>query len=226
VAQRDHHAVLGTLLPFGLWLGLGTLILATLGGLLAGRFASQVGSAMQRVLGQGSDTDVETRLLQLREQAWRDPLTGLLNRAGFAAWQAAHPALEQGCAVAALDLDGFKPINDTHGHAAGDAVLRSIGVWLQQNLRAGDAAVRFGGDEFLICLVGPPDKVGAAVQEVSGRLSAALQNGLATPEGLLRLNCSVGFALIPQDAPNLDAAIPIADTALYAEKRRKPVKSF
>jgi diguanylate cyclase (GGDEF)-like protein len=224
VAQRNRHDVLASLWPFGLWLSFGTLVVAALGGVLAGRNAGKIGSAMQRVLGQDSAADVETRLLQLRDQAWHDPLTGLLNRAGLAAWRATQPGLMRGCAVAALDLDGFKPINDIHGHAAGDAVLRGIARWLQDNLRVEDAAVRLGGDEFLICLVGTPDKAVAALREVGGRLDAMLREGLETPSGRLRLSCSMGFALMPQDAAELDAAIAVADTALYEAKRRKPAK--
>ncbi|WP_159999415.1 diguanylate cyclase [Roseomonas sp. 18066] len=222
VAERDRAAVLASLWPFGLWLGLGTLALATLGGVLAGRNAGRLGAAMQSVLGQGGAGDVEARLLQLRDQAWRDPLTGLLNRAGFAAWAAAHPALAQGAAVLVMDLDGFKPINDRHGHAAGDAVLQAIGLWLRQHLRAEDAAVRLGGDEFLVCLAGQAERVGTAAAGIGARLDAMLRDGVATPAGLLSLGCSAGVAVMPRDATALDLAIGLADAALYESKRKRP----
>jgi diguanylate cyclase (GGDEF)-like protein len=226
VAQRDRAAVLAPLWSFGLWLGLGTLGVAALGGVLAGLYAGRMGSTIQRVLGGSGRGDVAHQLEQLRDQAWRDPLTGLLNRAGFAAWQQALPPIAHGCAVVALDLDGFKPINDTHGHAAGDDVLRGIGAWFLQNLRVEDAAVRLGGDEFLLCLVGPPDKVEAAAREVGLRLNFMLREGVPTETGRLRLGCSLGVALLPRDAATMEQAIARADAALYEAKRHKvPVLS-
>ncbi|WP_043336807.1 GGDEF domain-containing protein [Belnapia moabensis] len=219
VAQRDRATVLAPLWSFGLWLGCGTLGIAAVGGALAGLYAGRMGSVVQRVLGGGGD--VARQLEQLRDQAWHDPLTGLLNRAGFAAWQQALPPLDQGCAVVALDLDGFKPINDTHGHAAGDDVLRGIGTWFLQNLRGEDAAVRLGGDEFLLCLVGPPDKVEAAAREVGMRLNFMLREGVPTEVGRLRLGCSLGVALMPRDATAMEQAIARADAALYEAKRNK-----
>ncbi|SDD20490.1 sensor domain-containing diguanylate cyclase [Belnapia rosea] len=225
VAQRDRVAVLAPLWSFGLWLGFGTFGIAATGGALAGWYAGRVGSTIQRVLGGSAGRDVARQLEQLRDQAWRDPLTGLLNRAGFAAWQKALPPLDEGCAVVALDLDGFKPINDTHGHAAGDAVLRGIGAWLQGNLRDEDAAVRLGGDEFLLCLIGPSAKVEAAAREVGARLNAMLRAGVPTETGPLHLGCSLGVALLPRDALTMEAAIEHADMALYAAKRHKvPVR--
>jgi diguanylate cyclase (GGDEF)-like protein len=221
VAQRDRATVLAPLWSFGLWLGFGTLGIATLGGVLAGLYAGRMGSTIQRVLGGNGRGDVAHQLEQLRDQAWRDPLTGLLNRAGFAAWQQALPPIDQGCAVIVLDLDGFKPINDTHGHAAGDDVLRGIGAWFLQNLRGEDAAVRLGGDEFLLCLAGPPDKVEVAAREVGLRLNFMLREGVPTEAGRLRLGCSLGVALMPRDAVEMEQAIAKADAALYAAKRHK-----
>jgi diguanylate cyclase (GGDEF)-like protein len=219
VAQRDRATVLAPLWSFGLWLGVGTLGIAAMGGALAGLHAGRMGSTIQRVL--GGSGDVGRRLEQLRDQAWRDPPTGLLNRAGFAAWQQALPPIDQGCAVVALDLDGFKPINDTHGHAAGDDVLRGIGAWFLQNLRGEDAAVRLGGDEFLLCLVGPPDKAEAAAREVGARLNFMLREGVPTEAGRLRLGCSLGVALMPRDATQMEQVVAKADAALYVAKRHK-----
>ena len=219
VAQADRASVLAPLWSVGLWLGFGTLAVSALGGLLAGWKTGRVGSALRQVLGSDEGSDVVLRLEQLRDQAWRDPLTGLLNRAGFEAWREAQPNLARGCAVVALDLDGFKPINDTYGHAAGDAVLRGIGAWLLKDLRAQDAAVRLGGDEFLICLPGDVKRAGAL--EVGARLRAMLHEGLPTPEGQLRLGCSMGVALMPEQAEEMQRAIELADIALYEAKRNK-----
>jgi diguanylate cyclase (GGDEF)-like protein len=219
VAERDRAAVLEGMWSFGVWLGLGTLGVAALGGLLAGWNAGRYGSAIRNLFGSAEPQDVTHRVEQLRDQAWRDPLTGLLNRAGFEAWSAADPARTRSCAVVALDLDGFKPINDRHGHAAGDAVLLGIGEWLRLHLRLDDAAVRMGGDEFILCLPGPPEGVAEAAREVGARLNAALNEGIPTPGGPLRLGCSVGIALVPRDATDLDAAVAAADAALYEAKR-------
>ncbi|MBL6455398.1 diguanylate cyclase [Belnapia sp. T6] len=220
VGQADRAAVLAPLRGLALQLGLGSLVLAVLGGMLAGWYAMRVRATIQRVLGASGGSDMARQIEQLRDQAWRDPLTGLLNRAGFAAWQAAQPARPVGCAVVALDLDGFKPINDAHGHAAGDAVLRGIGLWLREHLRAEDAAIRMGGDEFLICLTGPAERMEAAAREVGARLNAMLRAGVPTEAGPLRLGCSLGLALMPRDAERFETAIALADSALYAAKRQ------
>jgi diguanylate cyclase (GGDEF)-like protein len=222
VAERDRESVLATLWPFAIWLGLGTLGIAVLGGLMAGWNAGRYGSAIQRVLGSAERGDVARRLEQLQNQAWRDPLTGLLNRAGFDAWRKANPNWLRHCALVAMDLDGFKPINDQHGHAAGDAILQGIGAWLRDNIRAQDAAVRMGGDEFILCFPGSAAQVAEAARGVAARLNAALNDGLPTPAGRLRLGCSVGIALLPEDATDLETAMAAADAALYAAKRQRP----
>jgi diguanylate cyclase (GGDEF)-like protein len=186
---------------------------------MAGWNARRYGSAIQRVLGSAARGDVARQIEQLQDQAWRDPLTGLLNRAGFDAWRKANPSWSRHCALVAMDLDGFKPINDQHGHAAGDAVLQGIGAWLRGNIRAQDAAVRMGGDEFVLCFPGFPEQVSEAAREVTARLNAALNEGLPTPAGRLRLGCSVGIALLRHDAPDFETAM--ADAALYAAKRQR-----
>ncbi|WP_458093640.1 sensor domain-containing diguanylate cyclase [Roseomonas sp. WA12] len=223
VAERAREDVLAPLWSFAIWLGLGTLGVAALGGLLAGWNAGRYGLAIQSILGSSERRDVARRLEELRDQAWRDPLTGLLNRAGFEAWTMADAKRATNCAVVAMDLDGFKPINDRYGHAAGDAVLAGIGDWLRNNTRIGDAAVRTGGDEFVLCLPGPPEQAREAAREVGARLNAALREGLPSPAGPLRLGCSVGIAVVPRDAPSLTEAIALADAALYEAKRNKPV---
>ncbi|WP_164867887.1 GGDEF domain-containing protein [Rhodovarius crocodyli] len=221
IAQRDRAEVLQPLWSFGAWLGLGVLVLAMLGGWLAGRNAGRLGSTLRGVLGEGGDENIAARLTKLRDQAQRDPLTGLLNRQGFQSWCETNPRLAEGCAVVVLDLDGFKPINDRHGHAAGDAVLQGIGAWLQGNLRREDAAVRLGGDEFLLCLAGPAPQAAETAHEVGARLHAALRDGLPTPVGPLSLGCSLGVARVPDETPSIEAAIVLADQRLYAVKEHR-----
>lgn len=146
--------------------------------------------------------------------AERDPLTGLLNRAGLAAWQRARRAGEP-LAVLALDLDRFKPVNDAHGHAVGDEVLAAVAAALAGAARREDAAVRLGGDEFLLVL--PAGR--AAAERAAERLLAALADGIPTSAGVMPVGTSIGLALVPEDAPDLAAAIAAADAALYAAKR-------
>jgi diguanylate cyclase (GGDEF)-like protein len=227
LARRDGAAVLAPLWSQGVWLLLGTFAVAGLAGLAAGAVVTRFGRALRALGGEGGADPaaalerVAATLRRLRDTAWRDPLTGLLNRAGFAEWRAAHPEAERDCALLMLDLDGFKPINDRLGHAAGDAVLAALGRWLEVNLRLGDCAVRMGGDEFLLCLCGPTTMAEIAADEVSARLQAALAEGLETPMGRLALGCSIGVAILPRDAQTIDAGIEHADRALYEVKRQR-----
>ncbi|MDQ1077770.1 sensor domain-containing diguanylate cyclase [Pseudoroseomonas cervicalis] len=222
VARSEREAALAPLRGMAGWLTASTLGIALLGGLIAGWRSRRLGQALQSVLGGSlGEEQLASSLARLRDQAWRDPLTGLLNRAGFEAWRSARAHAWTGCAVLALDLDGFKPINDRYGHAAGDAVLREIGAWLLTHVREGDAAVRLGGDEFLVCLPGPPEQVQQAAESVGQGLDAMLREGVPTPAGLLTLGCSMGCALLPPAQPDFDSAIADADARLYAAKRER-----
>lgn len=227
LARRDNGTVLELLWPMVLWAAGGTFAVALLAGLAAWVTVTRFGRALRALGGGVAGGDdpavalqrVAATLRRLRDVAWRDPLTGLLNRAGFAEWRAAHPEAERDCVLMMLDLDGFKPINDRLGHAAGDAVLAAIGRWLETNLRLGDCAVRMGGDEFLICLRGPNEMAEIAAIEVSARFQGALTEGLRTPMGQLSLGCSIGVAILPRDAQTIDAGIEYADRNLYEVKR-------
>ncbi|MBE9605083.1 GGDEF domain-containing protein [Acetobacteraceae bacterium H6797] len=228
LVRRDATAILAPLWTLSVWLALGTIAIGIGGGLLAGWQVSRFGRAL-RAINQGSgDSDavaeldnIAATLTKLRDAAYRDPLTGLLNRAGFATWREANPAAEKESALLALDLDGFKPINDKYGHAAGDAVLVAIGHWLQANLRQGDCAVRTGGDEFVLCLLGPADKAETAANGVAARFQAMLSQGMETSLGRMTLGCSIGMAIVPRDAAGIDEAINVADAALYRIKHAR-----
>ncbi|WBV44995.1 sensor domain-containing diguanylate cyclase [Pseudoroseomonas cervicalis] len=224
VARSERAAALAPLRGMAGWLAASTLGIALLGGLVAFWRGRRFGKALQSVLGSGGEAQLTSSLARLRDQAWRDPLTGLLNRAGFEAWRSARAHAWTGCAVLALDLDGFKPINDRHGHAAGDAVLRAIGAWLLTHVREGDAAVRLGGDEFLVCLPGPPDQVRQAAEAVGQGLDTMLREGVPTPAGRLHLGCSMGCALLPPAQPDFDSAIADADARLYAAKQERQAR--
>ena len=147
-----------------------------------------------------------------------DPLTRLGNRRAFTRQlaQETYRATRYGepFALVVLDVDGFKGLNDRHGHAAGDAALGAIGGVLQRTLRLGDHAFRLGGDEFALVL----DHSGAAEAElVVNRLCEAL-DALEVGEGT-RLRASFGVAVGAGETADPEALLRSADAAMYAAKR-------
>lgn len=155
---------------------------------------------------------------QLIHQAEHDALTGLANRRRFAE-QAAVRAGRPGTGVIFLDLDGFKDINDEHGHAAGDELLRIVAARLEGALRGGALLARLGGDEFAV-LLDETDQRSAEV--VADRLVAAIAEpiGLGGTVGQVRVGASVGVAIASADDPAGRDLVHDADIAMYAVKRR------
>ncbi len=139
----------------------------------------------------------EARLLQL---AQRDPLTGLLNRAGFESGLAPlqQPGGPVGLAVLYIDLDNFKPVNDSHGHPAGDQVLQLFARRLSALVRPSDLVARLGGDEFAIVLAGLREPVNA--QTVADKVLAAARTPFQVGPLQLTLSASIGVAY--SNAPN------------------------
>jgi diguanylate cyclase (GGDEF)-like protein len=159
---------------------------------------------------------------RLQQMALNDPLTGLANRRqldSFAA-QALRRAQRRGehMAVVVLDLDGFKGLNDRHGHAAGDGVLREVAQRARQATRDTDLVARLGGDEFVVLLeAASEDAVLAAVGRLRSALDAApLFDGPPTPVGV-----SMGVACYPADGDNLVALLREADGRMYGQKRER-----
>jgi diguanylate cyclase (GGDEF)-like protein/PAS domain S-box-containing protein len=158
---------------------------------------------------------------QLKHQAFHDSLTGLANRALFT--NRVQHLLERrhwegiGCAVLFLDLDDFKTINDSLGHAAGDELLCAVADRLRNCLRAGDTAARLGGDEFALLLedlADPPEALA-----VAERISAALQPPFAVHGREVSARASVGIALPDLDRPQeADELLRNADMAMYTAK--------
>ncbi len=156
---------------------------------------------------------------RLREMSQTDPLTGLLNRAGFEQRfdNMAEDAGGESLAVLYIDLDHFKPVNDTHGHGAGDELLRLLARRLTRLVRPTDAVARLGGDEFAVLLPG----LGQA--EHAERVAQAIVDALGQPFRLsggkdVQIGASVGGAIgrsARQDWPRLLAA---ADRMLYRAK--------
>jgi diguanylate cyclase (GGDEF)-like protein/PAS domain S-box-containing protein len=154
---------------------------------------------------------------RLRHLAVHDALTGVANRITFRSrLDAALSSGERHLAVAFCDLDGFKRINDTWGHHAGDGVLVAVAQRLRDNLRVGDELARVGGDEFTVLLREVPDEVKAEL--VAVRLHAALAEPFYVEGTPVHLALSVGIALSPVGG-SADLLLARADAALYDVKR-------
>jgi diguanylate cyclase (GGDEF)-like protein len=169
----------------------------------------------QKVVEQARD-DAEK---QLRHQALYDGLTDLPNRTLFherldRALRSARRAQEQ-LAVLMLDVDRFKEINDTLGHAAGDAVLREVGRRLSTLTRDGDSVARLGGDEFGILLANASEEDAAAV---AARLTACLEESIVVDDLPLNIDVSAGLATFPEDGQSADLLLRRADVAMYTAK--------
>jgi diguanylate cyclase len=159
----------------------------------------------------------QSRLVALAQQrAETDQLTGLANRAGL---QSGFDRLGGGLwALAALDLDHFKQVNDHHGHAAGDAVLVGFAELLRQFTRSGDLLARVGGEEFVLVL---PGATVEAAAEVCERLRAAVQARREWPPPLAAaLEVTVSIGLVAHTGGALQASLARADAALYEAKRQ------
>jgi len=158
----------------------------------------------------------------LRRQALRDPLTGLFNRRLFDAGleQEILRSRRSGNPVSLLilDIDHFKNFNDQYGHDAGDAILRSIGQLLQAQVRGGDVACRFGGEEFVILMPNAPLESAKA----RGRQILEAIRGQEIPHQghlLPPVTASLGVAEFPTHATDADGILDAADNALYIAKR-------
>jgi diguanylate cyclase (GGDEF)-like protein len=159
------------------------------------------------------------RIVDLEARVDIDPLTDILNRRGFERELKRSLAYVKrygaSAALVYIDLDGFKPVNDRHGHAAGDAVLAAIAAALTRNVRASDVAARLGGDEFAVLLW---NVTGPAAAAKAAALEAAVY---ATPvrfnSSTLVVGASAGVALLGALDTPADV-LARADAAMYARK--------
>lgn len=167
--------------------------------------------------------EVEQRRLlqqQLQRQASTDALTGLYNRHEYErlfAHELARSLREQRpLSLAILDLDHFKRVNDTHGHAAGDEVLRRVARLCRDNFRAVDIVGRLGGEEFVVLL---PDTSLAQAGEVAQRVLEQLRvTPIEVGEAVLQVTATLGLTQLQPDERQLDSLLQRADQALYAGK--------
>jgi diguanylate cyclase (GGDEF)-like protein/PAS domain S-box-containing protein len=183
---------------------------------------------VQEELARASETlaqkvqEIEVLNAKLREQAVRDPLTALFNRRyldeTIAREVAGTSRAGLPLTVAALDIDRFKEVNDTYGHAAGDQVLVRLADVLRENTRASDLVCRFGGEEFVVVMPG------ATLEAATARAETWRETFAGEPvrvrEGVaVSCTVSVGVALYRSPSETFDACLIRADVALYAAKR-------
>ncbi|MFD5342319.1 GGDEF domain-containing protein [Streptomyces anulatus] len=156
------------------------------------------------------------RLYQRLHRVRRDPLTGLLTREGWS--RAANRIIRRHSSAAVLlaDLDGFKAVNDRHGHDAGDAVLVAAGERLAAWCGKSDVAGRLGGDEFVVIVADAARLPGRLADLAELLRQPVIHNGEQ-----LRVGASIGAARLAElEAPTLAAALKAADTAMYQVKGR------
>jgi diguanylate cyclase (GGDEF)-like protein len=166
-------------------------------------------------------------LARMRNMATHDTLTGLPNRhLFFEKLQLTLTLAEQNnkpFAVVFVDLDGFKPINDSLGHAAGDAVLKSVARRLEESVRKNDIVARFGGDEFVIILL---DIHKEAVYSVARKIIDMVAKPHDFDGKTVTLTLSLGIAIYPDSGRSADELIASADAAMYRSKRAEKSPSY
>jgi diguanylate cyclase (GGDEF)-like protein/PAS domain S-box-containing protein len=166
-------------------------------------------------------TEREQAALKISHLAHHDPLTGLANRARFKA--EVEAALEEaarrrdGLAVLLIDLDRFKPVNDTLGHAAGDKLLQAVAERMRGEVGAGDVVARLGGDEFAILQLSRPDQHAAATA-LAGRLIETLGSAFELGGRQVVIGASIGVAVAPDGEACVGELLRHADLALYKVK--------
>ncbi len=167
-------------------------------------------------------TEREQREKEMRTLAYRDTLTNLPNRLSLHErlnLELAHARRDKGSlAVLFIDLDEFKAVNDTMGHAAGDELLRATAARLRSNLRETDTVARLGGDEFAIVLPGAESVRDAEL--VAAKLLSALEEPVPFEGQILRAKASIGVAMFPEDGIEADVLLRRSDEAMYRAKQR------
>lgn len=156
----------------------------------------------------------------VERMAWHDPLTGLPNRNLF--FKTLNQLVDvtrrngSSLSLAVVDLDGFKQVNDTFGHDAGDELLRQVADAFRRSLRQGDMVARTGGDEFILLF---PDSDGAGCRAVCERIVKELTSEYTLSQCSIRIGASMGVASYPGDAREIVELTRRADEAMYAAKR-------
>nr|WP_306793069.1 GGDEF domain-containing protein [Desulfopila inferna] len=164
---------------------------------------------------------LEEALEKVSNLANHDPLTGLPNLR--LARERLHSAVTLSrrkgwmTAVMFIDLDGFKDVNDSHGHDIGDQVLQEVADRLEESLRQADTVARIGGDEFLVIQTEVPHRLAAA--KVAGKIVQKVSEPIIIGGNEITIGASIGIAVYPQDGEESRVLMKKADDAMYYTKR-------
>ena len=221
----ENHARQSAYMGSALLLTLTMLALTALWGTAAARRSKLVHSLEDAL---ANNEQLIRQIGEEKETAYimatHDKLTGLPNRMFFADLAQRHVArarrLQGGFALVFIDLDRFKPVNDTFGHKAGDQLLMDVANRLRDCVRQTDVVSRFGGDEF-VALIGDL-RNNQDVSVIAGKFIDVLSRPYAgiVPDTELRVTPSIGIAFYPDDAEEIDALLRQADMAMYRAKER------
>ena len=166
--------------------------------------------------------DLKNAEIALEEIATHDPLTGLPNR--YLLFDRLNQLLVRAerfatrFAILYIDLDGFKRINDSRGHDAGDLLLRAVAERLRQSVRAVDTVARIGGDEFVI--LADSLRTGSDATMLAQKIRSAIGKPFPLPGGADNVTVSIGVGLFPEDGRDADELLKVADVAMYRAKRK------
>ncbi len=185
-------------------------------------------TVLNRLMVQEKD-ELRQAYEQISELANRDHLTGLANRRIFQQYVAAHLERRRDSreplAILFIDLDQFKPINDTYGHQAGDRVLQEVAARLTAETRTNDLVGRIGGDEFVVVL--PEGASVHAVEATAAKVKAAVERPIVIADsggrftGEVCVSASTGYARFPDNGTSYDQLVRHADAVMYGEKRAR-----
>jgi diguanylate cyclase (GGDEF)-like protein len=185
--------------------------------------ATELEAEIARLARQNATLKREVAKLQVfRSMAYRDPLTGLWNRRFFEERlreefsRSRRAGADRRFSVAIIDINGFKEINDDHGHQAGDVLLKWVGGFLTTHLRTHDVPCRTGGDEFMILL---PDLSATDCQPVISRLRQQLAD--ANVGRSIPVSLSIGTSSWPDISESCEKLLDVADAAMYEDKRNQ-----
>lgn len=185
------------------------------------RIEGDDGSFIHLVLQCEDVTEEHVLREQLLYAATHDDLTGLLNRPGFQSVYEHVAARERGhggpsAALLFIDLDGFKQVNDVHGHESGDLLLELVAGRIRRTVRTSDAVARIGGDEFLVLL--DPVVSTAVASDLAERIRAAIHQPVELPTAIVNISASIGVS-VARGVDDMSDGLNRADAAAYAVKR-------
>ncbi|MFZ4432471.1 MAG: diguanylate cyclase domain-containing protein [Microthrixaceae bacterium] len=185
------------------------------------RIEADDGSFIHLVLQCEDVTEEHILREQLLYSATHDDLTGLLNRPGFQSVFQHVAARERGhggpsAALLFIDLDGFKQVNDVHGHESGDLLLELVAGRIRRTVRTSDAVARIGGDEFLVLL--DPVVSAAVASDLAERIRAAIHQPVELPTAIVNISASIGVS-VARGVDDMSDGLNRADAAAYAVKR-------